>query len=137
MISYILGYLILPLLNKFKKKSIETNGERPWGKYKILLHHPRYKIKEITVNPGAALSLQMHHHRSEHWVVIEGTAKVTNGDKVSILSENESTFIPLGTVHRLENPGKIPLKIIEVQNGPYTEEDDIVRFQDNGGRETK
>ncbi|MEY4765128.1 MAG: hypothetical protein RI907_1801 [Pseudomonadota bacterium] len=86
------------------------------------------------VKPKASLSLQMHHHRAEHWIVVSGTAEVTNGDKVLMLSENQSTYIPLGTVHRLVNPGTIPLEIIEVQSGSYLGEDDIVRFQDNYGR---
>ena len=86
------------------------------------------------VKPKASLSLQMHHHRAEHWIVVSGTAEVTNGDKVLLLSENQSTYIPLGTVHRLVNPGTIPLEIIEVQSGSYLGEDDIVRFQDNYGR---
>lgn len=108
---------------------------RPWGNFSILLEGPRYKIKEIVVNAGASLSLQMHYNRSEHWVVIEGTAKVTRGDEVEILGENQSTYIPIGTRHRLENPGRVPLRIIEVQNGSYLGEDDIIRFQDNYGRE--
>ena len=86
------------------------------------------------VNPGASLSLQMHHHRAEHWIVVKGTAQVTNGDKVFLLGENESTYIPLGHVHRLTNPGKVPLEIIEVQSGSYLGEDDIVRFEDTYGR---
>jgi mannose-1-phosphate guanylyltransferase/mannose-6-phosphate isomerase len=86
------------------------------------------------VKPGARLSLQMHHHRAEHWVVVTGTAEVTNGDKMSILTENQSTYIPLGETHRLANPGKVPLEIIEVQSGSYLGEDDIVRFEDNYGR---
>jgi mannose-1-phosphate guanylyltransferase/mannose-6-phosphate isomerase len=107
---------------------------RPWGTFSVLLEGPRYKIKEIMVKPGAALSLQMHHHRSEHWIVIEGTARVTCGEDVRILSENESTYIPLGQKHRLENPGRMPLRIVEVQSGGYLGEDDIVRFQDTYGR---
>lgn len=108
---------------------------RPWGSFSILLEGPRYKIKEIVVNPGASLSLQMHYHRAEHWVVIEGTARVTRDGEVLILSENQSTYIPLGTRHRLENPGRVPLRIIEVQNGTYLGEDDIVRFEDAYGRD--
>ena len=88
------------------------------------------RVKRLTVKPGAQLSLQMHHHRAEHWIVVKGTARVTRGDEVFILSENESTYIPLGTRHRLENPGTIPLEIIEVQSGSYLGEDDIVRFED-------
>ncbi|MSP83571.1 MAG: mannose-1-phosphate guanylyltransferase/mannose-6-phosphate isomerase [Alphaproteobacteria bacterium] len=107
---------------------------RPWGTFAVLLEGARYKIKEITMKPGARLSLQMHHHRSEHWVVIEGTAKVTCGEEVRLMGENESTFIPLGAHHRLENPGKVTLRIIEVQSGSYVGEDDIVRLEDTYGR---
>lgn len=108
---------------------------RPWGSYTLLEKGERYKIKRIVVNPGARLSLQMHYHRSEHWVVVSGTAKVKRGDEVFFVNPNESTYIPMETRHRLENPGKIPLQIIEVQNGEYLEEDDIVRFDDEYGRE--
>ncbi len=107
---------------------------RPWGAFAVLLAGPRFKIKELTVNPGARLSLQMHHHRSEHWVVIEGTARITCDDDERLLSENESTYIPIGARHRLENPGKVPLKIVEVQCGGYLGEDDITRFDDAYGR---
>lgn len=107
---------------------------RPWGSYTLLGHGPGFKIKIIEVKPGARLSLQMHHHRSEHWVVISGTATVTRGEEVFNVHVNESTFIPPSTVHRLENPGMIPLKIIEVQNGEYLEEDDIVRTEDDYAR---
>ena len=107
---------------------------RPWGSYTVLEEQPRYKIKRITVNPGAKLSLQMHHHRSEHWVVVKGTAKVTCGDKTSLVHENESTYISAGQKHRLENDGVIALELIEVQNGSYLGEDDIVRFDDKYGR---
>ena len=107
---------------------------RPWGAFSVLLAGPRFKIKEITVNPGAQLSLQMHHHRSEHWVVIEGTARVTCDGEERLLSENQSTYIPIGAKHRLENPGKVPLKIVEVQCGAYLGEDDIIRFDDTYGR---
>jgi mannose-6-phosphate isomerase len=106
-------------------------GERPWGTYTVLDEHAGYKIKRIEVQPGQRLSLQMHHHRSEHWIVVSGTAKVTCGETVKIININESTFIPIGTNHRLENPGVIPLTIIEVQSGEYLGEDDIVRFQDD------
>ena len=106
-------------------------GERPWGSYTVLEENKSYKIKRIEVTPGHRLSLQMHHHRSEHWIVVSGTAKVTRGDAESIINVNESTFIPMGTIHRLENPGIIPLIIIEVQSGEYLGEDDIVRFQDD------
>ena len=95
----------------------------------------RFQVKRIMVKPGARLSLQMHHHRAEHWVVVSGTAEVTNGTSVSMLSENQSTYIPLGQTHRLANPGKVPLEIIEVQSGSYLGEDDIVRFEDRYGRE--
>ncbi len=103
---------------------------RPWGNYEGIDCGQRYQVKRLTVNPGAKLSLQMHHHRAEHWVVVTGTARVTRGEDEFILSENESTYIPLGTNHRLENPGSIPLEIIEVQSGSYLGEDDIVRFED-------
>ncbi len=106
-------------------------GERPWGGYTVLEENRNYKIKRIEVNPGHRLSLQMHHHRSEHWIVVSGTARVTKGDEVSIININESTFIPMGKLHRLENPGIIPLIIIEVQSGEYLGEDDIVRFDDD------
>ncbi len=108
---------------------------RPWGSYTVLDEQERYQMKRITVNPGAKLSLQKHHHRYEHWVVVAGTAEVTNGDEVLLLNENESTYIPLGVVHRLENPGVIPLELIEVQIGSYLGEDDIVRYEDVYGRE--
>ena len=107
---------------------------RPWGSYTILEEGPGYKVKRISVLPGGRLSLQLHHKRSEHWVVIAGTARVTCGQKVSDLGPGESTAIPVETKHRLENPGKVPLEIIEVQNGPYLGEDDIVRFQEDYGR---
>jgi mannose-1-phosphate guanylyltransferase len=107
---------------------------RPWGKYDSIDTGERYQAKRITVNPGAKLSVQMHHHRAEHWVVVCGTAKVTNGEKTFILSENESTYIPIGVIHALENPGKVPLEIIEIQSGAYLGEDDIVRFEDRYGR---
>jgi len=107
---------------------------RPWGTFAVLLAGPRFKIKELTVNPGARLSLQMHHHRSEHWVVIEGTARITCDGDERLLSENESTYIPIGARHRLENPGKVPLRIVEVQCGGYLGEDDITRFDDAYGR---
>lgn len=108
--------------------------QRPWGCYDSIDHGERFQVKRIVVDPGASLSLQMHYHRAEHWVVVRGTARVTCGDTVSILSENQSTYIPIGTLHRLENPGKTPLEIIEVQSGAYLGEDDIVRFEDNYGR---
>jgi mannose-1-phosphate guanylyltransferase/mannose-6-phosphate isomerase len=107
-----------------------TKVYRPWGHYEGIDAGDRFQVKRITVKPGEKLSLQMHHHRAEHWVVVSGTARVTCGDKVSLLSENESTYIPIGMNHRLENPGKLPLHIIEVQSGSYLGEDDIVRFED-------
>jgi mannose-1-phosphate guanylyltransferase / mannose-6-phosphate isomerase len=107
---------------------------RPWGAYEGVDASSRFQVKRITVSPGQSLSLQMHHHRAEHWVVVTGTARVTRGDEVFLLSENESTYIPTGTRHRLENPGKIPLELIEVQSGSYLGEDDIVRFEDSYGR---
>jgi len=108
---------------------------RPWGSYTLLEKSDRFKIKRIVVNPGARLSFQMHYHRSEHWVVVSGTAKVRRGEEEFFVNPNESTYIPMETKHRLENPGRIPLQIIEVQNGEYLEEDDIVRFDDAYGRE--
>jgi mannose-1-phosphate guanylyltransferase/mannose-6-phosphate isomerase len=108
---------------------------RPWGTYTILEENSNTKIKRIVVYPGAKLSMQMHHHRSEHWIVVHGTAKIVNGDDVIFLEENQSTYVPKTTRHRLENPGKVPLHIIEVQIGPYLEEDDIVRYDDDFGRE--
>jgi mannose-1-phosphate guanylyltransferase len=107
---------------------------RPWGKYDSIDSGSRYQVKRITVKPGAKLSVQMHHHRAEHWIVVSGTAKVTNGDKTYLVAENESTYIPIGQVHALENPGKIDLEMIEVQSGSYLGEDDIVRFEDRYGR---
>ncbi|MCO6055380.1 mannose-1-phosphate guanylyltransferase/mannose-6-phosphate isomerase [Pseudomonas sp. MOB-449] len=107
---------------------------RPWGVYDSIDNGERYQVKRITVRPGAKLSVQMHHHRAEHWIVVSGTAKVTNGDKTYLVTENQSTFIPIGQVHALENPGKIPLELIEVQSGSYLGEDDIVRFEDLYGR---
>ncbi len=108
---------------------------RPWGSYTVLEQGDTYKIKKVVVNPNERLSLQKHLHRSEHWVVVSGTAKVTCGVNELVLNVNESTYVPLGTDHRLENPGRIPLVIIEVQNGEYLEEDDIVRYEDDYGRE--
>jgi mannose-1-phosphate guanylyltransferase/mannose-6-phosphate isomerase len=107
---------------------------RPWGSYDSVDYGERFQVKRITVKPGAKLSLQMHHHRAEHWVVVQGTAKVTRGEDTFLLGENESTFIPMGTTHRLENPGKVPLHLIEVQSGSYLGEDDILRFEDTYGR---
>lgn len=107
---------------------------RPWGSYEGLAQAPRYQVKKIMVKPGASLSLQKHHHRAEHWVVVKGTAKIVRGEDVLLLSENQSTYIPLGVVHRLENPGCIDLELVEIQSGSYLGEDDIVRFEDNYGR---
>jgi mannose-6-phosphate isomerase-like protein (cupin superfamily) len=107
---------------------------RPWGSYESIDQSDRFQVKRITVNPGASLSLQMHHHRAEHWIVVKGTARITKGDETLVLSENQSTYIPLGVKHRLENPGLIPLELIEVQSGAYLGEDDIVRFEDRYGR---
>lgn len=107
---------------------------RPWGAYDSIDQGERFQVKRITVKPGGTLSLQMHHHRAEHWIVVSGTAKVTRGDETILLTENQSTYIPLGVVHRLENPGKFPLELIEVQSGSYLGEDDIVRFEDVYGR---
>lgn len=107
---------------------------RPWGWYDGIDAGERFQVKRIVVNPGAALSLQMHHHRAEHWIVVQGTARVTRGEESFLVTENQSTYIPLGEKHRLENPGKVPLEMIEVQSGSYLGEDDIVRFQDVYGR---
>ena len=120
---------------KRKEYSCHRTVYRPWGSYTVLEEQPRYQMKRITVKPGAKLSLQMHHHRYEHWVVVMGTARVTNGEEVILLHENQSTYIPVGTIHRLENPGVIELELIEVQIGPYLGEDDIVRFDDVYGRQ--
>ena len=107
---------------------------RPWGSYDSVDNGGRHQVKRIKVKPGAALSLQMHHHRAEHWIVVSGTAEVTRGEETLLLSENQSTYIPLGVTHRLRNPGKVPLELIEVQSGSYLGEDDIVRFEDVYGR---
>ncbi len=107
---------------------------RPWGAYDSIDHGERFQVKRITVKPGGTLSLQMHHHRAEHWIVVSGTAEVTRGDEVLLLTENQSTYIPLGVTHRLRNPGKLSLELIEVQSGSYLGEDDIVRFEDTYGR---
>ena len=107
---------------------------RPWGCYDAIDTGERYQVNRIRVKPGASLSLQLHHHRAEHWIVVKGTALVQKGDEVTLLSENESTFIPIGTRHRLSNPGKIPLEIVEVQSGPYLQDDDVIRYEDSYGR---
>jgi len=114
--------------------SSHTRVYRPWGDYRTIDSGERFQVKQITVKPGASLSLQYHHHRAEHWVVVEGTARVTRGDEMMTLHENESTYIPQGSVHRLENTGAKPLRIIEVQSGSYLGEDDIVRLEDRYGR---
>jgi mannose-1-phosphate guanylyltransferase/mannose-6-phosphate isomerase len=120
--------------SKRGEHTVHRKVYRPWGWYDSIDQGERFQVKRILVNPGASLSLQMHYHRAEHWIVVSGTAEVTNGDKVLVLSENQSTYIPLGQVHRLANPGKMPLEIIEVQSGSYLGEDDIVRFDDSYGR---
>jgi mannose-1-phosphate guanylyltransferase / mannose-6-phosphate isomerase len=116
------------------EQALHRKVHRPWGWYDSIDQGPRDQVKRIMVKPGAALSLQMHHHRAEHWIVVTGTAEVTVGNKVLLLAENQSTYIPLGETHRLRNPGKVPLEIIEVQSGSYLGEDDIVRFEDTYGR---
>ncbi len=128
------------IVNKLKSETRDEAEQnrlcyRPWGYYDSIDMGERFQVKRISVKPGASLSLQMHHHRAEHWIVVSGTAEVTCGDKVTIFSENQSTFIPLGEKHRLHNPGKVPLEIIEVQSGSYLGEDDIIRFQDNYRRD--
>jgi mannose-1-phosphate guanylyltransferase/mannose-6-phosphate isomerase len=130
------------VVDELKKRKAEEHLThrtvyRPWGAYTILENGERYKIKRLEINPGAKLSHQLHYHRSEHWVVVAGTARVTNGDKEYDVHPNESTYIPMSTKHRLENRGKVPLQIIEVQNGEYLEEDDIVRFDDDYNRHEK
>lgn len=116
--------------NKIKELSHNLIVYRPWGKYEVLIDEPKHKVKKITVYPGAKLSLQAHHHRAEHWIVIKGMAEIVNGEKTIHLCENQSTFIPSFTKHRLANPGKISLELIEVQTGEYLEEDDIIRYED-------
>ncbi|MEP0356302.1 MAG: mannose-1-phosphate guanylyltransferase/mannose-6-phosphate isomerase [Paraglaciecola sp.] len=127
------------VVNKLKAESrpewqFHREVFRPWGSYDSIDNGERFQVKRITVKPGEKLSVQMHHHRAEHWIVVSGTAKVTNGDETLLLSENQSTYIPIGVVHALENPGRIPLELIEVQSGTYLGEDDIVRFSDRYGR---
>lgn len=126
-------------LKKHKRPEFEFHREvfRPWGSYDSIDEGGRFKVKRITVKPGEKLSVQMHHHRAEHWVVVSGTANVTVNDDTTMLTENESIYIPIGAVHALENPGKIPLELIEVQSGAYLGEDDIVRFSDRYGRSDK
>ncbi|OAL77854.1 mannose-1-phosphate guanylyltransferase/mannose-6-phosphate isomerase [Acinetobacter sp. SFB] len=127
---------IVEYLQKTHRKEASEHPKtyRPWGSYECVDKGDRYQVKRITVKPGAKLSTQLHHHRAEHWVVVCGTAKVTRGNEVFILAENQSTFIPIGEVHTLENPGKIPLELIEVQSGAYLGEDDIIRLKDEYGR---
>jgi mannose-1-phosphate guanylyltransferase/mannose-6-phosphate isomerase len=127
---------IVNQLNSGKRKEAVTHRKvyRPWGAYQSVDSDERFQVKRISVTPGASLSLQMHHHRAEHWIVVKGTARITKGEEVIILSENQSAYIPLGVTHRLENPGIIPLELIEVQSGSYLGEDDIVRFVDVYGR---
>jgi len=117
-----------------EEHTLHRKVHRPWGWYDSIDEADRFKVKRILVKPKSSLSLQMHHHRAEHWIVVKGTAEITNGDKAILLTENQSTYIPLGEVHRLANPGTIPLEIIEVQSGSYLGEDDIVRFEDHYGR---
>ncbi|EPC2199744.1 mannose-1-phosphate guanylyltransferase/mannose-6-phosphate isomerase [Escherichia coli] len=127
---------IVEILKKQKRSEHISHREvyRPWGRYDSVERGDRYQVKRITVKPGECLSTQMHHHRAEHWVVVAGTAKVTCGERTYFVTENESTFIPIGTVHTLENPGKIPLEVIEIQSGVYLGDDDIVRLSDKYGR---
>ena len=117
-----------------EEKNLHRKVARPWGWYDSIDEGGRFKVKRIQVKPGASLSLQKHYHRAEHWIVVNGTAEITNGHNIITLTENQSTYIPLGEVHRLKNPGTIPLEIIEVQSGSYLGEDDIVRFEDTYGR---
>ena len=124
------------LVQELKKVSPAVTEEhlkvhRPWGSYQAIDHGPRFQVKRIIVKPGGRLSLQMHHHRAEHWIVVRGTARVIIGDETKMVHENESTYIPIGAKHRLENPGKIDLELIEVQTGSYLGEDDIVRIEDD------
>lgn len=127
---------LLELLREQGRSEADTHVRvfRPWGSYETVALGPRYQVKKITVRPGAALSLQLHHHRAEHWVVVSGTARITVNDAESLVSEDQSVYIPLGARHRLENPGRIPLELVEVQSGSYLGEDDIVRFDDRYGR---
>jgi mannose-1-phosphate guanylyltransferase / mannose-6-phosphate isomerase len=128
------------LVNQLKKAGRSESAWhrevfRPWGSYDSVDDGERFQVKRLSLNPGGALSLQMHHHRAEHWIVVQGTARVTCGEKTFLLSENESTYVPIGATHRIENPGKVPLHIIEVRSGTYLGEDDIVRYEDHYGRE--
>ncbi|CRY53280.1 mannose-1-phosphate guanylytransferase%2C ManC protein [Yersinia intermedia] len=123
-------------LKKTKRSEYRRHREtyRPWGRSDIVVNEQRFNVNRITVKPGGAFSMQMHHHRAEHWIVLSGTAKVTIGDRTFLITENQSTFIPIGSLHMLENPGKIPLELIEVQSGSYLEDDDIIRIKDHYGR---
>ena len=124
------------MLKSQNQKEAEEHKKmfRPWGFYETLILSHRYQVKQIVVNPGASLSLQLHHHRAEHWVIVSGTAKVQIDDRLEIITEDQSVYIPIGAKHRLINPGKLPLTLIEVQSGDYLGEDDIVRFDDKYGR---
>jgi len=121
-------------LQQREEKNLHRKVYRPWGWYDSVDQSECFKVKRIQVKPGASLSLQMHHHRAEHWIVVKGTAEITNGNKVIVLTENQSTYIPRGQIHRLSNRGNAPLEIIEVQSGRYLGEDDIVRYEDSYGR---
>lgn len=127
---------IVSQLKQTRREEVDLHRkvQRPWGTYEVLDNEDRFKVKRIMVKPGETLSLQMHHHRAEHWVVVKGTARIERGDESFLLSENQSTYIPLGTCHRLSNPGRLPLEIIEIQSGAYLGEDDIVRLEDCYGR---
>jgi mannose-1-phosphate guanylyltransferase/mannose-6-phosphate isomerase len=130
---------VKPLLSKMRREGFEealsqTKVHRPWGAYEAVTSGDRFQVKLITVKPGGRLSLQLHHHRAEHWIVVRGTARITRGNDVFVLSENQSTYIPQGEMHRLENPGSVPLEMVEVQSGSYLGEDDIVRVEDVYGR---
>jgi mannose-1-phosphate guanylyltransferase/mannose-6-phosphate isomerase len=127
------------IVNRLKKDgryeaALHREVYRPWGSYDGIDAGERFQVKRLTVKPGASMSLQMHHHRAEHWIVVTGTARITRGEETFLLEENQSTYIPIGTRHRIENPGKITLQMIEVQSGSYLGEDDIVRFEDKYGR---
>lgn len=126
--------VLTPEETPVRTMAIAATELRPWGSFTILEEGAGYKIKRIEVKPGHRLSLQMHHHRSEHWIVISGIAKVQSGEEDIMLSKNESTYVPRFTQHRLENPGRVPLVLIEVQNGEYLGEDDIIRFEDDYAR---
>jgi len=121
-------------INERKEATEHQKVYRPWGSYETLVLGDRFQVKQIVVNSGASLSLQMHHHRAEHWVVVSGTAEVQVDDSIQMLTEDQSVYIPIGAKHRLSNPGKLPLTLIEVQSGSYLGEDDIVRFDDVYGR---